>query len=235
MQTGTDRILTMLALALFLWPTIVHGQWESTENIKQTAERFVLADINEDSGNMSVSATTPDARLRLRACSAPLTASYLGRRSGSRATVKVACTGTMAWKIYVPINIERFARIVVATRNLPAGHALTSDDVRLERRNITDSAQHFLTATDQAIGQLVRRALVAGAPLTDKTTKLRDSVERGRIVTLTAERSGILIRMAGTALNNAAIGQRVSVRNNSSGKVVEGVVSDADEVRVTSF
>lgn len=235
MHIGTDRILTILIMTTIALPLTGKAQWESGDNIQQAAEQFVRADIDDQTGNISLRATTPDARLRLRTCSEPLVASYLGRRGGSRVTVKVACEAQSAWKIYVPVSIERFQEIVVVTRNLPSGHTITADDVKLVRRNVTDNAQHFLSSRQQAIGQLIRRAIFAGAPLTDKTVKARDSVIRGRIVTLTAERSGILIRMAGTALGNAAIGQRVTVRNNSSGKVVEGVVSAANEVRVTSF
>jgi flagella basal body P-ring formation protein FlgA len=57
-------------------------------------------------------------------------------------------------------------------------------------------------------------------------------VQRGQTVRLVIEQPGISIAAAGTALADAARGDRLRVRNTSSGKVVEGTVGADGIVRV---
>ena len=57
-------------------------------------------------------------------------------------------------------------------------------------------------------------------------------VTRGQQVTLEVGADTMNIRMAGEALDEAALGQRVRVRNLSSERVVEGVVRSAQVVEV---
>jgi flagella basal body P-ring formation protein FlgA len=66
-------------------------------------------------------------------------------------------------------------------------------------------------------------AMLAAVPL----------VSRGQQVTLEAQTDGVHIRMGGEALAEAALGQRVRVKNLSSERVVEGVVRSDEVVEVS--
>jgi flagella basal body P-ring formation protein FlgA len=49
-------------------------------------------------------------------------------------------------------------------------------------------------------------------------------IDRGQTVDLVARSSGLVVNMQGTALANGAEGDRLLVKNLSSGKKVEGLV-----------
>jgi len=51
-------------------------------------------------------------------------------------------------------------------------------------------------------------------------------------VTLRAQTNALQIRVAGKALMDGALGQRIRVQNTASGRVVEGLVRSAELVEV---
>jgi flagella basal body P-ring formation protein FlgA len=58
-------------------------------------------------------------------------------------------------------------------------------------------------------------------------------IQRGQEVTLVVEGTALAVRAKGTALGDAAEGERVQVRNSSSQEVVEGVVRGRGIVAVS--
>ena len=78
----------------------------------------------------------------------------------------------------------------------------------------------------------LRRPLAAGTPLTRQALAPPLVVRRGQQVVLLAETAGLQVRSSGTALADAARGERVRVKNSRSRRIVEGVAVDAATVRV---
>jgi flagella basal body P-ring formation protein FlgA len=58
-------------------------------------------------------------------------------------------------------------------------------------------------------------------------------VKRGESIVLVASAGTMEVRMQGTAMSDASLGDRVRVKNLSSERVVEGVVDGPGVVRVT--
>ena len=58
------------------------------------------------------------------------------------------------------------------------------------------------------------------------------AVQRGQTVTLIADFGGMSVRMAGRALTDGLLNQRVKVENLSSGKIVEGIARSEQMVEV---
>jgi len=58
------------------------------------------------------------------------------------------------------------------------------------------------------------------------------AVKRGQSVTLIADAGGITVRMAGRALNDGLVNERIKVQNLSSGKTVEGIARSAQVVEI---
>jgi flagella basal body P-ring formation protein FlgA len=63
--------------------------------------------------------------------------------------------------------------------------------------------------------------------------KLQKVVKRGEQIILVAATSAMEVRMNGTALEDASVGQTIKVKNSSSKRVVEGVVQAPGIVKVT--
>jgi len=66
-----------------------------------------------------------------------------------------------------------------------------------------------------------------------KSVQAQKLVHRGEHIMLVALAGNMEVRMSGTALSDAVLGQRVRVKNISSKRVVEGIVEAAGIVKVT--
>ena len=76
------------------------------------------------------------------------------------------------------------------------------------------------------------RAIAGGAILTNQQLLGAQAVQRGQTVTLIADAGGISVRMAGRALSDGLINQRIKVENLSSGKIVEGIARSSQVVEI---
>lgn len=168
---------------------------------------------------------TLDPALRMPLCAAPLQA----RRSGA-ATVEVACPE--GWRLFVPLRVRRQQSVLVLSRSIAAGETITADTFMTQQRDATRIAGAAIADPADAIGRSARRTLVAGSVLTAGDLVAPRLVRRGDTIALVSSQGGIEVRMAGRALADAGVRERVSVENLSSRRVVQGTVDEAGDVRV---
>ncbi|MBT8136698.1 MAG: flagellar basal body P-ring formation protein FlgA [Gammaproteobacteria bacterium] len=208
------------------------AQWQSLEEIQAAAERYASR-LNADAAR-EYSAGMLDARLRLRDCSGRLEP-FLpqGTRAGANMTVGVRCLGQVAWRVFVPVRSRMTGQVVVARRALPRGHSLTAADLELAEFDLDRLPYGYLTEANVATGQVLRRPVAPGAVLIPGMLQSARAVRRGQSITLFADTGGgVQIQMAGKALADGALRQRIRVENASSGRVLEGVVRSAERVEI---
>ena len=203
------------------------------EQIRSVAEAFVQAGAARFSGDVTIAADQLDSRLRLARCGqAPEAFLPPGGRIDVRTTVGIRCTGPKPWKLYVPVRMTVRGPMVVATRALSAGTTLTAADIKVVLDDLSRQPGGTVADVAHAIGQTLRRTVRAGDPLRPAMLKAPYAVRRGQQVTISAGGDTVAIKMTGEVLADARLGQRVRVRNRSSGRVVEGVVRSEDLVEV---
>ena len=112
------------------------------------------------------------------------------------------------------------------------GAVLKEQDLRVEERDLTELPPGFLDDPAIAVGLTASRPIAGGAYLTNQMLVGAKAVERGQSVTLLADAGGMSIRMAGRAMSDGLINQRVKVQNLSSGRVVEGIARSSQVVEV---
>lgn len=166
-----------------------------------------------------------DPALRMPRCAQDLQA----RRSGA-ATVEVACPE--GWRLFVPLRVRRHQTVLVLSRSVAAGEAITADTFTAQQRDAARIAGAAIADPAEAIGRSARRTLVAGTVLTAGDLVTPRLVRRGDTIALVSHEGGIEVRMAGRALADAGVRERVSVENLSSRRVVQGTVNEAGDVRV---
>jgi flagella basal body P-ring formation protein FlgA len=72
-----------------------------------------------------------------------------------------------------------------------------------------------------------------GTVISQQTVKPKKIVRRGEMITLIAVAGSMQVKMNGTALSDASLGQKIRVKNSSPKRVVEGVVDGPGLVRVS--
>jgi flagella basal body P-ring formation protein FlgA len=207
--------------------------WQSLDGIRAAAVERVRGELAADGTRRSVEADALDERLHLVACDAPLeTFMPAGGRRGANSSVGVRCASPQPWKIYVSVHVTSRDRVLVAARPLSRDAVLGAADLELVERNVDLLAQGYLTDVGQLSGMRLRRPVATGSVLTPAMLASVPLIARGQQVTLEAGADAMSIRMAGESLDEAALGQRIRVRNLSSARVVEGIVRSAQVVEV---
>ena len=209
------------------------ASWHSLDDVAATAESFLLERLGNGNNDTSVEAGMLDRRLKLTECSRPLQGFLRpGAKIGPRTVVGVRCDGAKPWKIYVPVVMSVRTQVWVARQPLPRGHLLRREDLVADTRDVARMTSGYVSDPGRLVGQRLRSSILAGRVLTLKLLEANDIVSRGQTVTLAVSTGGVAIRMAGKALMDGALNQRIRVENLNSGRVVEGIVRSPEIVEI---
>ena len=180
-----------------------------------------------------VAVRAPDPRLRPPDCPAGYTGRATpGTQATGRVTVEVRCLAP-AWRVFLPAVLEAREAVWVAARPVPARTALTAADLQRTERQFSALPPTYLRADvagDSPVGWRTVRPLAPGDVLGPGNLRPALAVRRGQQVQLVASNGGFSVSAQGEALADAAIGDRVKVRNLSSRREVEGVVTAPNTV-----
>jgi flagellar basal body P-ring formation protein FlgA len=171
--------------------------------------------------------------IRLERCDKPvLPVVGAAQHMKDRLLVELRCQGTPAWHLYVPVRIIGTASVAITAHAIVAGSVLTAGDLKIEQRDVTALPPGYLDDPAVAVGLTAGRPISSGAILTNQQLVASKAVQRGQAVTLIANAGGMSVRMAGRALTDGFVNQRVRVQNLSSGKVVEGIARSEQVVEI---
>jgi flagellar basal body P-ring formation protein FlgA len=149
-----------------------------------------------------------------------------------RVTIELRCQDPKPWHFYVPVRIVGTSPVAVAAHAIVAGTVITATDLKIEEHDISELPLGFLDDPAIAVGLTASRPIAGGAYLTNQQLVAPKAVQRGQSVTLLADAGGISVRMAGRALSDGLLNQRVRVQNLSSGKIVEGIARSPQVVEI---
>ena len=230
----TIRTYFALLSVVFLTPTVHAQPLQDLSAIEHTAYMYALNEALASYDSPQVVVDSLDKRLRLQQCGASLNAfsNTTSNTLGSR-TIGVKCQSPTEWTVYVPVKIKVLKHVVVAARPLAANQTLTAQDLRLELMDISDLRQGFLPAREQVVGQQLKYPIAVGMVVPPRGLKLEKVVRRGEQIILVASAGTMEVRMNGTAMEDASVGDKVKVKNSSSQRIVEGIVEAPGIVKVS--
>jgi flagella basal body P-ring formation protein FlgA len=227
---ASGRVLCALALWLVATAAAAVGI-EPLSRIQRSALARVHASVPVHA-RVKARAEPLDRRLRLAACGKPLQTSLPGGRvRGNRVSVAVRCLGPQPWTVRVAVDVRVYRRVLVTTRALVRGDHISAPDVTAQERDVSTLGYGYVTDLAQIEHRAMARPVSAGAVLTPSMLAHREVVRRGDRVTLLAAIGSVSVRASGMALAGGDDGQRVRVRNVSSGQVVDATVVGPGVVR----
>ena len=118
---------------------------------------------------------------------------------------------------------------VVFTAPLPSSVLIANEVIRAGETISVDNASPEngpLSIEDEAlIGKQVRRTVYVGKPITRSNTREPYVVKRNQSVTVKYVSGSLEITMSGRAMENASVGEMVSIMNSSSRELINGIVT----------
>lgn len=174
-----------------------------------------------------------DSRLRLAKCNVPLQAFLpTAERLIGKVTVAVECPTGKHWKVYVSAQVDVYEDVMASTRPILRGQSIDINDVQVIHQKASKRSQAYFHKPDQIVGMIAKYSIPVGKVFSLQMVEAPRLVQRGEIVTLVAETASLVVRMKGKALSDGAAGDVIKVRNTTSNRVVEGIVSGTGTVKV---
>lgn len=118
----------------------------------------------------------------------------------------------------------RTVALPVAAHRLDPGMVLEKADFVIHEIEASRARPGVLREVDAALGQTVRQAVPAGAPVPRDDLTPLPAVARGQRVRMEIAAPGLAVTAVGVALSDAATGERVDVLNPASHAVVRAAV-----------
>lgn len=219
-------------LLLLSAPTIAGNQ--DTNVLRQSALAFLqdqMAARTEQ--DIEINVGRIDRRLKLTACEkTPTPFLAAGAKLQGKLTVGLRCTGQKPWTVYIPAQIRIFSEVIAAAHPLLRSTEISAANIMLVRQELSQLHSGYYTKSDIVIGKVLKQNLATGQVITPKRIKAKILVHRGEKVTIVASIGSLKVRGKGEALQDAARGELVSVRNSRSKRIVQGIVTKPGTVNV---
>jgi flagella basal body P-ring formation protein FlgA len=233
-----NTLSALLILILALWnPGISladNSGWQSHQSIRDAARIFLesLPELQQQPDAL-IDLGHLDSRLTLQACGEPLqTFLAPGSQLNSKATVGVRCEAPKPWSLYLPATITLYLTVYQASRPLPREHIISDQDIEAVKQPSSTLGRGYFTNKADLLGKTTRQAIRQDQVLNPGLIKSSSWVKRGEQVELIAQTENFSVSVQGEALSNGSEGEQVRVKNLSSGRVVEGIVTRRGVVRV---
>lgn len=233
----------LLAVLLSLaWPVMAastpvndDAAREDLQALSRQAERWLLDQAITTrlaaSADISVQAGALDARTQLSKCRQVIAIDFApGQGIRAKTTLSLHCPDRPGWRLYLPMTVRQRQAVWVARNSMANGSVLQTAQWQRETRDIASLPASVIT-DDDLTGYQTRMTVAAGAVLTEALVTARKIIRRGQSVSVLATQGSIAITASAEALNDAAMGEHLQVRNRSSGRVIEAVVINAEQVQ----
>jgi len=230
--------LISLTTALLLLGSGLAQAITTPKTIEQSVQRHVASLLkqhkltNTSQQRVDFSVSKVDPNLRLASCSKPLNLNKNGDKLMGRISIAVRCEGSKPWKIYVPVTIRAYRKVVTAAVPLARNQALEPALLDLTEKDVSRLTQGYFSSIDAVSGKLLNRPLQLSGVLQPNMIIEPVMIKRGDEVIIIAKTGALLVRSAGVAINDGRLGQQIQVKNKSSKRVVMARVISNKQVQV---
>ena len=227
--------LFMLTFNFFVWTGL---------STVQASERITGFDIKAQAKSVLTSSGTSldlmvsDRRTFFK-CAEPLT--FTPRMENDWSTVEVNCASEN-WSTVLRNNrtfqIEEEleqpfdplkSKTVVVKKNITKGEVITEDHLTYSFQ-ISDDLPGGFTTMSEIIGRKAKFNLARGAVIKTRQLEIVYPVEKGKAVLVVANNSRLSITVNAIALEAGQLGDMIKVKNSTSGKILNAIVTGEKKV-----
>jgi flagella basal body P-ring formation protein FlgA len=129
-------------------------------------------------------------------------------------------------------RIAVYADLACASRIIEKGSIVSGADMYLERRNIFEINDGFVTDPAAVVGKIATRRIRKGQYINPEFFSEPPVIRKGDIVDLIVKNPGLLIVTRARSREDGYADKMIMVENLSSGKLVRGIVKGRSKVEV---
>jgi len=153
----------------------------------------------------------------------------LGEQSTQGARAK---RDLQAGQILMAGDLAQLRKIVITRRDVEIGQVIEPGMVETVERSVSEPLDNLITDASTLAAYEFSRNIKAGEPLRRGDLKPALLVRRGQSVLVTlATDSGLELSFRAEALHDARMGEQISLKNQDSGKIIQGIVTGKGTAR----
>ncbi|WP_101759998.1 flagellar basal body P-ring formation chaperone FlgA [Oceanicoccus sp. KOV_DT_Chl] len=235
MRVRSFLLLLSLSLSLF-GPQASAAVGSKT--IEDRADQFLQLHIVElqafydDAVRIEYQINPLDPRLAMADCPSPLDAKLKSRNTIGNINLKISCPDGRPWSLYIQAKVSLFRSVVTAVMPVPRGARISAEHVEMREVDTSRLNGSYFISLDEVLNMEASRNLRADNVVIASYINPPLVVKKGEMVQMTAQSSGLMVKISGEALMDGYLGQQISVRNNQSKRVVEAKVSAPGQVTI---
>ncbi|HEY9043998.1 MAG TPA: flagellar basal body P-ring formation chaperone FlgA [Rheinheimera sp.] len=147
-----------------------------------------------------------------------------------RLSYSLACTAPKRWQSRAVAQVKLWLPLVVTTRTLERGEVLSADMLSIQPQEVSTLRHGLEFSAAPLLGMIVKRRISAGDVVSRHLLQAAYLVQKGAQVTLHYRGDGFAVSTSAIALSDGVLGERISVQNISSGKVLDAIVTAENNV-----
>lgn len=147
-------------------------------------------------------------------------------------TVTLKVNDEFEKRMLVTAVVEVLVNAVVTTRPLGRFKPIEESDVEVRPVDVAGLPSDYIADPEAVLGKRTRRLLDANTVLRPDLVESQPIVKRGDRVRIIVESPGMRITAVGEVKQNGCLGERISVANLDTNKVIQARVVDTQTVKV---
>lgn len=204
------------------------------DEIIRAVEDYVKANMPWDPTDVRISVApgqdrilVPDGDIQVQV-EPSSTTKFLGT---TNVKAQIVVNGKVSRILHVRVRLDVTKEVVVATRTIRRNEIISPDDLTLRVHDLANVPPDVVFDPLLVDGMMAKHTIQAGKPVTFSSIQCLPVISRGDLVTLEAMSGGVIVAIPGEALESGSVGDRIRVRNTSSGAVVSAKVIDSQRVQ----
>ena len=144
-------------------------------------------------------------------------------------------SGSRSVPVWARVRMFVDADVPIAVRDIPAAATIGDSDVMVQKRPVFPFGGAALAEAPNVPGKRTKRALKKGDPITDAVLQSSKEVEQGDKVKVAVSSGAAQLRLDAIAESSGQIGERITVKNPTSGKRFQAIVESKGHVTVSAL
>ncbi|MGR6503075.1 flagellar basal body P-ring formation chaperone FlgA [Shewanella sp. Koi 1] len=230
-----NLVYFLCVIALFLTSAAnAAPEVPSVSAISELAKALINEKISVPANaKVEIAPQSIDNRLLPAQCASPIKVELASDREISRNnTVKVSCdTPDLAypWQIFMSVRVDILFPVVVASETLAPGELISPTQIEIRYIDQNSLRGMQFSDTSQLSGVRVKRRVAKNFPIFANNLCF---VCKNDSVSIYVRSSNFVLKTVGEALQDGNIGDQIRVKNSSSNKELDAIVTAIGEVEV---
>lgn len=229
------KILLLGSFFMYSTPGFANP-YEPIEHIKSVVKNFVVSNTEVNANEtIDINVNQSSSQFQVPVCSREINAGLPMNGNKERiSTVELTCDGAQPWRIFVPVDVQIYTKVITAKRTIPARETVMEEDIDYTLSNKNRLYTGYFTRKEDVVGNVTAHIITAGAVLTKKNLQLPILIHKNQAISLIAKSNAVVVTMTGIAKTEGALNTLIKVFNPSSKRTMDAIVIGPNQAQVVT-